>query len=333
MLPRPVMDPSTPYRRLPLEPHRLTAPVTPTRDLFVLAHLGVPRVDPATWTLAVDGLVRRPRSYTWNDLQRYPKRKVQAFHECCGNPLTPTVPMRRVANVVWGGVELRPLLDEAGVDETARYLWSYGADYGVFEGTSCGAYLKDLPLGRVADDVLLVYELNGEPLPAEHGFPVRLYVPGWYGTNSVKWLYRLTLADRRAEGLFTTVYYSDALATPSGDATPATRPVWEVAPESVIVGPAPDQRLPVGRPATIWGRAWAPRGIRTVEISADGGQTWQAATVEAREQWSWQRFSYSWCPTRPGDVTLACRTTDSEGASQPPDGARNAIHTVAVTVT
>jgi sulfane dehydrogenase subunit SoxC len=333
--PRPVLDPSGPFSRPPLPPHQLTEPVTPTRELFVLAHHGVPRVDPATWTLEIDGLVRHPRAYTLAELQRYPKRQIQSLHHCVGSPLALQVPTRRIANVVWGGVALETLLGEAGVDETATYLWSYGLDYGVFpppEGTYSESYLKDLPLQRVAaGDVLVAYELNGAPLPAEHGFPARLVVPGWYGTNSVKWLHRLTLADRRAGGPFTTTFYNDVL--PSSDGKPSrTKPVWEIAPSSVLVAPAPEARLQVGRPVEAWGRAWAETGIRTVEVSVDGGRTWQAATVEPREQWSWQRFSFTWRPAEAGLVTLASRATDLAGATQPPAGARNEIYAVAVTV-
>jgi sulfane dehydrogenase subunit SoxC len=266
--------------------------------------------------------VRHRRRYTLDELQRLPKREIRSVHNCVGNPLEPQVPTRRVANVVWGGVDLKMLLAEVGVAGAASYVWSYGIDYGEFTGTYCDSYLKDLPLERVdAGDVLVAYELNGEPLPAEHGFPIRLFVPGWYGTNSVKWLFRMTLADDRAEGLFTTVYYNDP------------RPTWAIEPDSVIVVPAPDQRVQVAGPIEIWGWAWAAAGIRTVEVSVDGGRTWRAATVDSRREWSWQRFSLWWHPADAGRVTIACRATDYAGAGQPPAGARNEIHSVAVTVT
>lgn len=330
---RAVLDPGGLFRYIPLRPHQFTEAVTPTRDLFVLAHLGVARVDPVAWSLDIDGLVRCPQRLTLADLQRFPKREVLSFHECAGNPLTPEVPERRVANVVWGGVTLETLLDKVGVEPTASYIWSYGLDHGPFAGTQNDSYLKDLPLRRVkAGDVLVAYELNGEPLSAEHGFPARLLVPGWYGTNSVKWLYRMVLADRRADGPFTTVFYNEVIPSSPGASTVRTRPVWEVAPESVIVAPAPDERLQVGTPAEIWGWAWSAKGIRTVEVSVDGGETWHAAAVNVREQWSWQRFHVAWRPSEPGGVTLLCRASDLAGATQPPRGARNAIHAVPVTV-
>jgi DMSO/TMAO reductase YedYZ molybdopterin-dependent catalytic subunit len=328
------MDPKGPLARIPLQPHQLTDAVTPTADVFVLAHLGVPHVDAATWTLAIDGLVRRERSYTLDALKRYPKREIQSFHQCVGNPLQPGVAARRIANVVWGGVDLQRLLDEAGVADAATYLWSYGLDYGELQGTYCESYLKDLPLERLAaGDVLVAYEQNGVPLSTEHGFPARLFVPGWYGTNSVKWLSRLTLADRRADGLFTTVLYNEEVPSAGEDAPPERRPVWEIAPEAVVVAPAPDARVRVGTSVEIWGRAWAPRGLRSVEVSIDGGQQWQPAAVEAREGWSWQRFSFVWRPAAAGPATIACRATDRLRATQPPTAARNAIHRVAVTVT
>jgi DMSO/TMAO reductase YedYZ molybdopterin-dependent catalytic subunit len=109
-------------------------------------------------------------------------------------------------------------------------VWSSGADYGVFEGDRCDAFVKDLPLGRVAADVLIAYEMNGSPLRPENGYPVRLVVPGYYGTNSVKWLNRITLADARAPGPFTTRWYNDPILDASGQPAGATTPVGSIAP-------------------------------------------------------------------------------------------------------
>jgi len=181
------MGPSVGVRSIKQRPHEMTDAVTATDDVFVLAHLGVPRVDPARWSLVIDGLVRRTRILTLDELRARPKKIVEAVHQCCGNPLEPTVATRRIANVRWGGADLVMLLDELGIDPLARYLWSYGLDGREFAGTTCDWFIKDLPLARLAGgDVLLAHELNGMPLPAEHGFPVRLAVPGYYGTNSVK---------------------------------------------------------------------------------------------------------------------------------------------------
>jgi sulfane dehydrogenase subunit SoxC len=334
ILSRPHMQPATGLRRIKLAPDEMTDAVTITEHLFILAHLGVPRVDPAQWSLTIDGMVERTTTLDLAALKARPKRIVEAVHQCCGNPLEPTVPTRRVANVRWGGVDLTALLHEIGIDLRARFLWSYGLDGGTFAETSCDWYVKDLPLARLAaGDVLLAYELNGAPLPAEHGFPVRLVVPGYYGTNSVKWLWRLHLAEHRAEGLFTTKFYNDSAGADDVAAgLPPRRPIWATTPESIIVAPAPDTVLAMGEPSEIWGWAWSFRGIAATEVSIDGGTNFAPAHLEPRRGFAWQRFSLPWRPSEPGETQLCVRAFEASGAGQPRDGARNAIHTVPVVV-
>ena len=184
-----------------------------------------------------------------------------------------------------------------------------------------------------AGDVLLAYELNGALLPAEHGFPVRLVVPGYYGTNSVKWLWRLHLADHRAEELFTTTYYNDSTSADDVAAgLPSRRPIWATAPESIIVAPAPDAILTVGEPSEIWGWAWSFRGIAATEVSVDGGATFAPAHLEERRGFAWQRFTLPWRPGKRGEALLCVRAFEAAGTGQPRDGARNTIHTVPVIV-
>jgi len=245
------MEPSIGVRRIKQRPHEMTDAVTATEDVFVLAHLGIPRIDPVRWSVIIDGLAGHTCTFDLDALKARPKKIVEAVHQCCGNPLEPKVATRRIANVRWGGADLAALLDEIGIDARARYLWSYGLDGGEFAGTFCDWFVKDLPLGRLAaGDVLLAYELNGAPLPAEHGFPVRLAVPGYYGTNSVKWLWRLHLAAHRASGPFTTMFYNDpAPAEDVAAGLPAQRPVWAIAPEAVIVAPTPATVIPAGEPS------------------------------------------------------------------------------------
>ncbi len=320
------MNPAQLVRRVPLKPHQLIEPITPQDDLFVLAHMGLPVVDAADWRVEVGGLVERPLSLKLEEIKRRPLRRVQTFHQCAGFPRRPDVPIRRVGNVVWGGADLAELLDEAGVRPEARYLWSVGLDHGEYDGERAEAYVKDLPLARLAEGgVLLAWEVNGEPLSLEHGWPLRLVVPGYYGTNAVKWLRRIELADRRPDGPFTTVFYNDP--APNG----GTRPVWDAPPEALIVAPAPGAAL-APEPVEIWGRAWAGAGIERVEVSVDGGASWLAAAVDPRTDWSWQRFALRWTPPAPGAYTLVPRATDSAGTVQPLDAARNAAHRVPVTV-
>ena len=174
---------------------------------------------------------------------------------------------------------------------------------------------------------MLVYELNGAPLPLEHGFPVRLIIPGYYGSNDVKWLDRLHFAEDRPSGLFTTTFYNDTLPDGKG-----SKPCWDIEPESIFVAPGDKDQLPAGD-VNAWGWAWSNCEIRQVEVSADGGETWAQAHLEPRRQWSRQRFSHKIRIESPGPIKLVCRATDVEGHTQPEFGARNEYHTVAIDVT
>ena len=211
--------------------------------------------------------------------------------------------------------------------ENATYIWSYGADSGVFGGVPVGAYCKDLPFGRADADVLIAYQLNGAALPAEHGFPARLVVPGFYGTNSVKWLRRITLADRRVISPFTTKWYQDPPQGNSGTATP----VWLVAPESVIVSPATGETVDSSAECEIWGWAWADDGVAEVDIQIDD-ERWHSAHVEAPDGWQWQRFWMHWTPVTQGRVDVAARAMSADGVRQPLCGRRNAVHRISVAV-
>jgi DMSO/TMAO reductase YedYZ molybdopterin-dependent catalytic subunit len=214
----------------------------------------------------------------------------------------------------------------------AQYIWSYGADSGDFSGVVVDAYMKDLPIARVEADVLIGYELNGSELPAEHGFPARLVVPGFYGTNSVKWLTRMTLADSRAVGPFTTRWYNDPVLDGAGRDTGDTTPVWSIAPESLIVSPTPHETIALSTEREIWGWAWADGGVRRVHVRADEAATWRPAELEPPRGREWQRFSISWTPRQRGGVVLASRAEAMGGQLQPLLGRRNAIHAVPVHV-
>jgi DMSO/TMAO reductase YedYZ molybdopterin-dependent catalytic subunit len=328
---RAFLEPAHPLLRIPLAPHQLKQRVTPVHDVIVLCHLGVPRLDPAGWSLTVDGLVRRPRRFTLSELLDRGPIEIQAVHECCGSPLHPEKPTRRACNVVWTGVRLADVLAECEPLSPARFVWSAGADHGIFEGVACDEFVKDLPIDRVADDVLIAFAMNGARLRPENGYPARLVVPGFYGTNSVKWLTRITLADSRASGPFTTRWYNDPVRDAPGQPTGATSPVWAIAPESAIVWPAPDQRIAAGHAALVWGWAWADGGASAVELSTDGGKRWKRARLDPPAGRSWQRFAADWLPAERGAVELVARAHAS-GRRQPEGGARNAVHRVPVEV-
>jgi DMSO/TMAO reductase YedYZ molybdopterin-dependent catalytic subunit len=329
---RPTLDPAGFFRRIPLEPHQMVERITPAADVIVLCHLGVPRLSADSWSLTIGGLVARPSRLTFADLLRYPKHSVTSFHQCAGSPLAPRDPTRRIANVRWGGARLVDVLEACGVSPEAKYLWSSGADYGEFGGVSVDSYVKDLPVERLHSDVLVAYELNEAALPAENGFPVRLVVPGFYGTNSVKWLSRITLETTRAPGPFTTRWYNDPVLDAAGRDTGTTTPVWAIAPESVIVSPAPGVVLERGVEYRISGWAWADAGIDKVDIGTAAGGAWLSADVEPRVGRGWQRFAVSWRPMATGAVSLFSLAHASDGFKQPLAGWRNAVHHVAVTV-
>jgi DMSO/TMAO reductase YedYZ molybdopterin-dependent catalytic subunit len=277
--------------------------------------------------------VNRPRRFSLCELLAFPKREVTAFHQCAGFPLAPHIATRRLANVVWGGVDLAMLLETVEVQAEASHLWSFGVESGRYEDVEASAYVKDLPLERLpSGDILLAYEMNGEPLTKEHGFPLRLVVPGFYGTNSVKWLYRLELAPERHRGLYTAKLYNDPIPGTAENPAGGMRPVWEIAPESFVVWPAPDERIDRTE-KEIWGWAWGAAEIDQVEVSTDGGLNWQVAGLSRRVQRSWQRFKIRWKPEGRGTTTILSRATDVNGVRQAAANARNAIYSVVVHMT
>ena len=324
------LDPEGFVRKILVRPDELTTPTTPQDRLFVLAHFGIPRFDLSSWRLEIGGLVDRPRAYSYDEITKLPARTVESFHQCAGFPKRPDIATRRIGNVAWTGVDVREILDAAGAMAKARFLVAHGPDQGDYDGFPTARYVKDMPLARLASGgVLLAYAMNGEPLTREHGFPLRLVIPGYYGTNSVKWLVKLELAERRAAGLFTTELYNDPAEGTDERGNPNTLPLWEAGPESIIVGPKNRSVLPAGN-AEVWGWAWSSKGIAKVEISIDNGSTWLPTSLEPRRQWSWQRFSGTCVMPADSSIKVMARATDAEGATQPLKRARNAVHAINV---
>lgn len=326
------MAPDSTFRhRVPI--HALVDPVTSNADHFVLAHFGVPRIALADWRLHIDGMVRRPARLGMDALKRFRHREVESFLKCAGFPDDPTINTHNASNAVWTGVDLRDVLEHAGADPAASFVWAYGPDHGTYADWSADAYVKDVPLTRIAaGDVLLAWEMNGEPLPAAHGFPLRLLVPGFYGTNSVKWLCRLHVADRRAPAITTTRFYNDPGPARADGAAPEPLPVWEAPHDAVIVAPA-DRALVVGDPVLVWGRTWAARGIARVELSFDEGADWIEAEVSPRRGHAWQKFELRIARERIAAAkSIIARATDMAGVRQPPGKARNACHRIGISL-
>ena len=305
--------------------------VTPDAHLFVLAHVSVPIIDRSAWRLRLDGHVKRPLQLSFDDLVRRRSTTVTAFHKCAGTPTGDPEPTPdRTGNVVWRGVRLQDLLEEAGLLADATHIWATGADGGTFQDQPIAAYQKDVPLAKaLAPEVLVAWELNDHPLSIERGGPVRLVVPGFYGTNSVKWLTTITVADRRATSPFTTRWYNDRIDTNDG---PIARPVWAVAPDSAIAAPDHNAVCAAKQAVDVKGWAWGASEIASVDISHDDGRTWTAAALTPRVDFSWQAFSATLPDLPPGRYHLLSRATDSVGTVQPLRGARNAAVPVAVTI-
>jgi DMSO/TMAO reductase YedYZ molybdopterin-dependent catalytic subunit len=310
---------------LPLE--ALRDDITPIGLHYLLIHFDIPQVDAHTWRLAVDGLVERPLSLTLAELKTRPARTLAVTLECAGNgrallpSRAPNQPwlLEAVGTAEWTGMPLAPLLEEAGLQQDAIEVVFTGLDRGV-QGDVEHDYARSLPLAEaLRDEVLLAYAINGEPLPPQHGFPLRLVVPGWYGMTHVKWLRSITVAGSSFDGWQQTVAYR------LGDDTPVSR----MLPRSLLVPPGiPDfltreRRVSAG-PCLLEGRAWSGHGaIERVEVSVDGGRSWSDATLaEPISEFAWRGWTFRWDATS-GEHALACRATDASGRSQPDAGESN----------
>ncbi|KAJ5963091.1 hypothetical protein N7481_013396 [Penicillium waksmanii] len=256
-----------------------------------------------------------------------------SFHECYGSPLTdPTKNVWRIGNVEWKGVPLRYLLAIARPDRARGYfVWSDGLDSGTFAGVSADRYQKDLPIEKaLSTEALVAYEMNGQPLGKERGGPVRLVVPGWFGTNSTKWLCRLSVQETRSPSPFTTTFYNEI--DPADASGIQKRPVWKVEPNSMIVRPCPEERFFCPGYVEVCGRAWGAEEIVRVEISTDQGHIWSEASVTPRKQFEWQFFRFQLFIQDNGRYTIQARATDRLGTRQPLSRRRNHVPIVHIQV-
>jgi DMSO/TMAO reductase YedYZ molybdopterin-dependent catalytic subunit len=322
------LDPSGFYIRHPPPPHELNTYMTPDDKLFQTIHMGAAIIDPNLYKIVIDGLVIRPYAITFSDLQHMPRSSITAFHECYGSPLKPPIEAcLRVGNVTWTGVKLSHLLSLAGLPPSTDnlFVWSSGLDRGTFAGIHADRYQKDIPMTKaLASEVLVAYEMNGEPLSKERGGPARLVVPGYFGTNSAKWLCRLEVRAERAPGPYTTTFYNER--DPDGPSGKATRPVWGVDVNSMIVKPEPGE-IVQGPGVLVEGWAWSEDGVRSVSVSGDGGINSHLTTVYPRFEFGWQRFEAT-LKLEPGRHCIVARATCVSGHKQPLEGRRNHVHCV-----
>lgn len=319
------------HLRPPPAPHCLEGFITSEDDLFQTIHMGSVHVDLDKWRLVVTGKVARAYTIDLERLKCLPSRTITSFHECFGSPLKPaTTALWRIGNIQWTGVPLRSLLDLAGASQQATYVWSEGLDNGQFGGISADRFQKDLPMEKaIQDNVLVAWEMNGKPLGARRGGPVRLIVPGWFGTNSTKWLSKITVEDRRSPGPFTTTFYNEH--HPPDDPACESRPVWKVQPNSLIVKPVPEESMQ-GPAVIVEGWAWSNDGVASVSVSGDDCETWIDATVQRRREFSWQGYR-AVLDLQPGKHAIVARATGLDGRVQPLQIGRNHVHRVLCEVT
>jgi len=332
---------------LPLE--ALRYPITPPGLHYLLTHFDIPAVDPGSFRLTLGGRVERELTLTLDELRARPRAELIVTMECAGNGrarLEPHVVSQpwlyeAVGTARWTGTPLAPLLEEAGVLDGAVEVLFTGLDRGI-DGDVEQDFERSLPLAEaLGAESILAYEMNGGPLPPQHGFPLRLVVPGWYGMASVKWLTRITVADEPFSG------YQQAHAyrlrqEEDEEGEPLTRmlPRALMAPPGIPDFPMRRRTLAAG-PVVLEGRAWsgwAP--VAVVDVSLDGGRSWSNAELgdDLGTRWAWRPWSFRW-QAEPGEHELWSRAHDEAGNVQPLEPAwnlggyaNNAVQRVPVTV-
>jgi len=311
-------------RGMPLEAMRYQ--LTPTGLHYLLVHWDIPQIDPANWRLRIGGHVRAPMELSLDDIRSLPGRTLPVTLECAGNgrgllnPRPPSVPWlgEAIGTAEWTGTPLRTLLQETGLKSEAVEVVFRGADRGI-QGDEEQAYARSLAVSEACrEEVLLAYEMNGRPLEPQHGFPLRLVVPGWYGMTSVKWLTAIQAVAEPFEGFQQAVAYRY-----QKDADDPGEVVQRIRVRALMVPPGiPDfftrrRVLDSGRVPLI-GRAWSGSGpIERVEVAVDG--RWRDATLEkSAGDFAWRGWTFDWEATH-GEHELACRATDAAGNVQPAD--------------
>ena len=316
-------------------PAALQEDIVPNDLFYVRNHWReVPKVDVASYRLVVDGQVDKPLSFSYGELRQMPQKRFQATFECCGNSPVPeywgqitrtSSVMEQIkghgimGNAEWAGVALADVLARVGVKASAVEVMFEGADHGPDEVAGDPlevTYERSLPISKATHpDTLLVYEMNGEQLPPNHGFPLRLLVPGWYGMNGVKWLVGIHVLGHEFKGFYQTERY---MTTNGPEAESYYTYHTKMKVKSIITNPVPGEVVPVGG-YQLAGAAWSGEDeVVKVEISADGGDTWSPVDVlRPPSGYSWRRWEHHWRPAGSGRYTLMSRATNDKGETQP----------------
>jgi len=301
--------------------------ITPTERFFVRTHVYTPKVDPAHWQLRVEGEVAQPLTLSLADLREFPRAELVSVLECAGNGRAfyrPTVAGLQwengsVGNARWTGVRLIDVLKKAGYQGAAREVLFNGAD--VPMGTMPD-FIRAIPLAKaIHPDTLLAFEMNGQPLTASHGFPLRVVALGWAGDNWVKWLTNIEVRDKEFDGFFMKTAYRYPVRTvaPGAAVDPVDMtPVHSLRTKSVIVSPVDGQTVAPGA-VKIQGAAWAGEyPINSVEVSADSGRNWRPAKLGPdKAKYGWRFWETEWSAGRTGSYVIMARATDESGETQP----------------
>jgi len=298
--------------------------VMPNAHFYVRNHFPIPRLDEETWQVRIRGLVERPLTLSFRDLRNLPSQTSVVTLECAGNgryALDPRVPgeqwqLGAVSTAEWTGVPLTELLDRCGVRSDAREIVFRGADSGFVEDRDDAiAFERSLSIDVARDaGALLAYAMNGAEIPLNHGYPVRLVVPGWYGVASVKWLVDIELVAERFTGYYQHDKYQYEYERDGGV---ERDPVTLQRVRALITEPNGDATIAEGDIA-VRGVAWSgAAAIARVEVSVDEGPWQDARLIGDRHHGSWQWWELIVRIESPGSVTLRARATDLAGRSQP----------------
>jgi DMSO/TMAO reductase YedYZ molybdopterin-dependent catalytic subunit len=302
--------------------------ITPNELFYVRGHFPIPEISSHDWRLKIEGEVEAPFELSYDELRKMEARTIAATLECAGNNrifLEPKVKgvqwgLGAVGNANWTGVPLSAILERAKVKPSAIEVILDGADEGEVDKTPTPSgrisFCRSLPLEKARADVLLAYEMNGEKLPAPHGFPLRAIVPGWYAMASVKWLRRIIVTDKPFNGFYQSLDYS---YWDRSGVLPTLVPLTELQTKAEIARPEQRETIAANSSFRVCGAAWSGTGeIARVELSFDAGQTWTDAKLLGDSvKNAWRLWEYEWrTPGTAGPVTMMARATDSRGGTQ-----------------
>lgn len=300
--------------------------ITPIDRFYVRCHTYLPeRANLGEWRLKLDGVVNQPLTMTIDDLKKLPRVEMVAVLECAGNGRSFYQPrvagtqwaFGSVGNARWTGVRFRDVLQKAGLKDSAKNILLDGADVPLGKMPD---FQRTIPVEKAMDpDTMLAYEMNGQPMPHEHGFPLRLIVPGWAGDSWVKWVQHVEVLDHEFEGFWMKTAYRHPSHPVAPGATVAASemiPVTDIGVKSVIATPSGGWAKP--GTVRISGTAWSNRSpVTGVEVSTDGGTTWKPAKLgKDKSQYGWRLWELDWKAPQ-GKYTLMARATNEAGKTQP----------------